>query len=76
MKSIELPILFYGKDYDEKLEELGIEQKCKDEVRLMTFYSIYAIAPEKDDKTFIYIGGNSFVCTLKHSEVKEKLKLL
>ena len=75
MKGIELEILFHT-DESYELNKLGID-KGDYELKMMTFYSINAIAVSKDFEnkgySVIYSNGDVFVCTMDYETLKAKL---
>lgn len=75
MKSIDLKILFHTQGTLE-LEELGIQTEDLGEFKIMTFYTINAIAEYFTDNTrsIIYCNGTTFICALSYKQLKEVLQ--
>lgn len=66
MMKVTLPILYYSGG--DALSDLGVSEKPKVAAQQI-FYSIDSIAPAKDD-TYIYSGGETFVCPKPIHEVE------
>lgn len=65
MMKVTLPILYYAEG--NTLTELGLSEGTKT-VKQQIFYSIDSLAPVKNE-TYIYSGGETFVCPKPIHEV-------
>lgn len=75
MEPIELPVL-YIPDSAMDLHRMGIETSEDDE-KIVCFYRIDLISPEVDngrDCTEIFVGGESFMCTIPYEKLKTMIK--
>lgn len=83
MKNINLPVelpIYFNTDDTSALESLGIEPNIRNcELKSVTFFTIDAIAPYKEDDGFeysiIYSGGTEFACKYTYVTIKQILNL-